>query len=63
MLRTCPFASTTLADPDTVCQLHLGIAQGLLESVEGLEVVDLVPNDPRQANCRLRCRLTGSAAP
>ena len=61
VLRTCPFASTALADPDTVCQLHLGIAQGLLESVEGLEVIDLVPNDPRQANCRLRCRLTGSA--
>ena len=63
VLRTCPFASTALADPDTVCQLHLGIAQGLLESVEGLEVVDLVPSDPRQANCHLRCRLTGSAAP
>ena len=27
VLRTCPFASTAVAEPDTVCSLHLGIAR------------------------------------
>ena len=58
VLRCCPFATTALADPDTVCQLHLGIAQGVVESLGGGVVVDeLVPKDPRRAHCRLRCHL------
>ena len=55
ILRTCPFATTALVDPDTVCSIHLGIAQGLAESTDGRIAVDeLVPHDPRKANCRLR---------
>jgi predicted ArsR family transcriptional regulator len=55
VLRTCPFATTALADPDTVCSIHLGIAQGIAERTAGRVVVDqLVPHDPRRANCRLR---------
>jgi predicted ArsR family transcriptional regulator len=55
VLRTCPFATTALADPDTVCSLHLGIAEGVAELAGGRVVVDeLVPHDPRRANCRLR---------
>jgi predicted ArsR family transcriptional regulator len=55
VLRTCPFATTALADPDTVCSLHLGLAQGIAESTGGRVVVDeLVTHDPRRANCRLR---------
>lgn len=57
-LATCPFASAALSDPDTVCQLHLGLAQGIAESVGGLTVDELVPKDPRRAQCRLRCRVT-----
>lgn len=56
-LHTCPFASTALADPDTICELHLGMAYGIAEGVDGLEVDELVPKDPRRANCRLRCHL------
>jgi predicted ArsR family transcriptional regulator len=56
-LRTCPFSSTALADPDTVCELHLGMAQGIAEGLDGLEVDELVPKDPRRAHCRLRCHL------
>ena len=47
-LRTCPFESTALADPDTVCELHLGMAYGIAESLDGLEVDELVPKDPRR---------------
>lgn len=57
-LQTCPFASAVLTDPDTVCELHLGMARGVAEAVGGLEVNELVPNDPRRAQCKLRCRLT-----
>ncbi len=60
-LRNCPYVTTALADPDTVCELHLGIAQGIAERVDGLVIDDLVPMDPRRANCRLRCHLSGEA--
>lgn len=56
-LQTCPFATTALADPDTICELHLGIAEGVAERVEGLIVDELIPRDPRRANCRLRCHV------
>jgi len=58
VLRTCPFATTALADPAIVCELHLGIAEGVSERLGGLEVDELVPHDPRRANCQLRCHLT-----
>ena len=57
-LQTCPFVSTALADPDTVCEMHLGIAYGLADGIGGIEVDELVPKDPRRAHCRLRCHLT-----
>lgn len=57
-LQTCPFASAVLTDPDTVCQLHLGLARGAADAVGGLEVHELIPKDPRRAQCTLRCRLT-----
>jgi predicted ArsR family transcriptional regulator len=60
-LQTCPFASAVLTDPDTVCELHLGLAQGVAESVGGLVVDELIPKDPRRAQCKIRCRLTDDA--
>lgn len=54
ILRSCPFATTALADPDTVCGLHLGMAYGIADAVGGLVIDELVPKDPRRANCRLR---------
>jgi predicted ArsR family transcriptional regulator len=55
VLRTCPFATTALADPDTVCSIHLGIAEGVAELTDGAIAVDkLVPHDPRKGSCRLR---------
>jgi predicted ArsR family transcriptional regulator len=63
VLRTCPFASAAAVDPDTVCALHLGIALGVADQTDGRLVVDeLVPHDPRRANCRLRVRLEPARA-
>ena len=58
VLRNCPFESAVLADPDTVCDLHLGIAEGVAGLAgERLVVDELVAHDPRRANCRLRIHL------
>jgi predicted ArsR family transcriptional regulator len=60
-LQECPFASAALTDADTVCQLHLGLAEGIASTVGGFVVEELVAKDPRRAQCRLRCRRTGDA--
>ena len=57
VLGSCPFASTAQIDPDTVCNLHLGMAYGVADLVDGLVIDELVPRDPRRANCRLRCHV------
>ena len=57
VLHTCPFETAAVADPDTVCALHLGLAQGLADTAEGLVVDELVAKDPRRANCLLRLHL------
>ena len=58
VLRNCPFESAVLADPDTICDLHLGIAEGVAELAgEQIVVDELIANDPRRAGCRLRMHL------
>ncbi|HQH08088.1 MAG TPA: helix-turn-helix domain-containing protein [Phycicoccus sp.] len=57
VLTSCPFASAALSAPDVICELHRGVALGAAEQVGGIEVVDLVRHDPRQARCRLQLRL------
>jgi hypothetical protein len=57
VLQSCPYETTALADPDTVCDLHLGLAHGLAESIGGIIVDDLVRLNPRQAHCRLHCHV------
>jgi predicted ArsR family transcriptional regulator len=58
VLGACPFETTALADPETVCGVHLGLALGAADSLDGLVVDELVPRDPRRGTCRLRCHLT-----
>jgi predicted ArsR family transcriptional regulator len=64
-LNECPFASAALADQRVVCALHLGMAEGFADVIGGIEVEELIPTDPRQPSCRLRCRtaeLAGAAS-
>ena len=56
VLGRCPFADVADSDPDTVCQLHLGLAEGLTEGLGGLEVERLVAKNPHRAGCRLAVR-------
>ena len=53
VLERCPFADVAGPDPSTVCQLHLGLAEGLAEGLGGLTVKRLVAKDARRAGCRL----------
>lgn len=54
VLTVCPFAAAAEVDPDTVCGLHLGLAQGFAEVTDGrVTVGDLVRHNPRKARCRL----------
>lgn len=56
VLGQCPFADVAAADPDIVCQLHLGLAEGLVEGLGGLEVDRLVAKNAHRAGCRLVVR-------
>lgn len=60
-LRHCPFESAALVDQHVVCALHLGMAEGFAATIGGVEVDELIPTDPRQPACRLRCHITDLA--
>ncbi|MGH9065144.1 MAG: helix-turn-helix transcriptional regulator [Acidimicrobiales bacterium] len=60
VLGRCPYEKAAAGSPDTVCQLHLGLAEGLAEGVGGVEVTRLIAMDPRRAGCRLVLRRTGA---
>jgi predicted ArsR family transcriptional regulator len=56
VFQHCPFQAAAIADPAIVCQLHLGMAEGLAEELGGIEVAGLTPRDPRRAGCLLSLR-------
>jgi predicted ArsR family transcriptional regulator len=63
VLQRCPFERVALSDPDIVCAIHLGMAQGVADLTGGRIVVDdLVARDPRRAGCRLRLHEDADAA-
>jgi hypothetical protein len=40
---------------DVICELHLGLAEGIAEAAGGsVEVTELIARDPRRAGCRLK---------
>lgn len=57
-LTVCPYASAAGDDPDTVCELHRGLAEGLAESIGGVEVTELIARSPNRAGCKLRLTST-----
>jgi predicted ArsR family transcriptional regulator len=62
VLGHCPFAEVAADDPDTICQLHLGLAEGLAEGLGNLVVERLEARDARQAGCRLSTRVSSANA-
>lgn len=61
VLGQCPIAEVARQDPETICQLHLGMAEGFAEGVGSMTVERLVPKDPRRAGCRLAVRRAPAA--
>jgi predicted ArsR family transcriptional regulator len=55
VLGRCPFSEVAVSDPDTICQLHLGLAEGLVDGL-GDSVERLVAKNPYRAGCRLIIR-------
>jgi len=58
VLQHCPFRDVAAHDPDTICALHLGIAEGVADTLGGVEVLGMVVKDPYRAGCRLQLRAT-----
>jgi predicted ArsR family transcriptional regulator len=56
VLGRCPFADVADVHPETVCQLHVGLAEGLAEGFGDVEVEQLVIKNPHRAGCRLVVR-------
>jgi predicted ArsR family transcriptional regulator len=56
VLRHCPFAEVATDDPESICSLHLGVAEGIAAARGDIEVVELVRRDPHRAGCRLKLR-------
>ena len=48
VLGRCPFAEVAVTDPETVCGLHLGLAEGLAGGLGGLAVERLTARDSRR---------------
>lgn len=62
VLGRCPFAEVAAADPETICELHLGLAEGLTEGLGDLTVERLVVKEAHRAGCRLKLRRTAPAS-
>jgi len=56
VLHACPFAEAAATDPATICQLHLGLAEGTAQAIGGLHVDGLRIADPHRAGCRVQLR-------
>ncbi len=52
LLQRCPFSAAASVDPQTVCTLHLGLAEGVAAE-SGVSIRDLVAHDPSGAGCLL----------
>lgn len=58
VLGRCPFEAVASASPDAVCQLHLGLAEGLAQGLGGFDVERLVRKNPHRGGCRVALRRT-----
>ncbi len=56
VLGVCPFAELAEVQPETVCELHLGLAEGIAERSGGIEVVGIRMAHPQTGGCRIMVR-------
>jgi predicted ArsR family transcriptional regulator len=58
VLDACPLADAAVDDPRTVCALHRGLAEGLVEELGGATVEHFTAHEPHTAGCRIGLRRT-----
>jgi len=64
ILERCPFETVAAASPEIVCEVHRGLAIGVLEAADAdLLVTGLVAYHPRRAGCRLQMAPPDASAP
>lgn len=56
VLQHCPFGQLASERPETVCDLHLGIAEGVCSLAGGAVVEGIRLADPRKGGCRITVR-------
>lgn len=56
ILNTCPFEEVASVDPKTICQIHLGILEGMVSKIDSTAKVSLKPSDPHKAQCCVKIR-------
>lgn len=61
VLARCPYAGIVADSHRPICDLHLGIAEGMAEGIGGLKVISLTARDPASAGCCLRITETTAA--
>lgn len=62
VLTTCPFGDLAAQWPETVCDIHLGIAEGVCDRVGGAVVEGIRLADPRKGGCRITMRVVPAPA-
>lgn len=59
VLDRCPFVDAAATSPEIVCDLHLGIAEGIAGiAADEAVVTDLVIRPPQRAGCRIKVDAT-----
>ncbi len=61
VLGRCAYVEVATRDPTLVCQLHLGLVEGIAMALEESAVVELAAKDPRRAECRVQLRISAGA--
>ncbi len=54
ILERCPYADVASIDPTTVCQLHLGLLEGMTETGAPSKLrIELIAKNPYKAKCKV----------
>lgn len=56
VLNRCPLESAVNLADKTVCGLHIGIIEGILSELQGLELTDFEIHLPKVAGCKIELR-------
>lgn len=61
VLGLCPFVAVAAAQPDVICEIHRGLAEGFVEAAG--QHVQLTVRDPREGGCRIQLTSSTAVAP